>query len=208
MQNAGNLHSLFVQANAPTAGQRDAVLLRAARRDPEAFRDFYRLHAEWVYRWLLTRVDTPQEAVELTAETFAQALVALPRFRGTEPGSGTAWLFGIARNLVRRSYERGQLERRARERLGMPARQYVAPEYEEVEEQADAAALAAEIAAALDGLTPELREALELRILHELSYEELARSSGISEPNARLRVSRALRAMRRRLETAQGKDAS
>lgn len=208
MQNAGNLHSLFVQANAPTAGQRDTVLLRAARRDPEAFRDFYRLHAEWVYRWLLTRVDTPQEAAELTAETFAQALVSLPRFRGTKPGSGTAWLFGIARNLVRRSYERGQLERRARERLGMPARQYVAPEYEEVEEQADAAVLAAEIAAALDGLTPELREALEFRILHELSYEELARSAGISEPNARLRVSRALRAMRRRLETAQGKDAS
>ena len=171
----------------------DAELLRAARRDPAAFTAFYRAHAEWVHRWLSQRVGDPALASDLTAETFAQALVALPRFRGQEPGSGTAWIFGIARNLLRRSYERRRVESGARRRLGMPVRDDAPDGFEEVDARLDAEALAAEIETALGTLAPELRRALELRVLEGLSYEEIARATQASEVNVRMRVSRALR---------------
>lgn len=176
-----------------TARARDAELLRTARRDPDAFRDFYRLHAEWIFRWISLQVGDPHLAADLTAETFAQALVSLPRFRGQEPGSGTAWIFGIARNLVRRSFERRRVESTARDRLRMPVRDYLPDDYEAVDERVDAEALTRELESALGELPEELREALELRVVHDLSYAEIARATGASEPNVRMRVSRALR---------------
>jgi RNA polymerase sigma-70 factor, ECF subfamily len=182
-----------------TAGRSDADQLRAARRDPAAFTAFYRAHADWVYRWLAARVGDPAVASDLTAETFAQALVALPRFRGSEPGSGTAWIFGIARNLLRRSYERRRVESKARRRLGMPVADYLPDGYEEIDARLDAEALAAELEEALDTLSPELRQALELRVVEGLSYEEIATATKASEVNARMRVSRALRTLAIRL---------
>jgi RNA polymerase sigma factor (sigma-70 family) len=177
----------------------DTELLLAARKDGAAFTEFYRVHAEWIYRWLSLQVGDAHLASDLTAETFAQALVSLHRFRGREPGAGTAWLFAIARNLLRRSYERRRVEVRARARLGMPLRDYVPDDYEAVDERLDAAAFAAELDEALGALTPELREALELRVVDGLSYAEISLATRVSEPNARARVSRALRALSTRL---------
>jgi RNA polymerase sigma-70 factor, ECF subfamily len=181
-------------------GQSDADQLRAARRDPAAFTAFYRAHAEWVYRWLLARVGDPAAASDLTAETFAQALVALPRFRGSEPGSGTAWIFGIARNLLRRSYERRRVESKARRRLGMPIAAHLPESVEDTDARLDAQALAGELEEALGTLTPELRLALELRVVEGLSYEEIATATNATEVNARMRVSRALRALALRMK--------
>jgi RNA polymerase sigma-70 factor (ECF subfamily) len=182
---------------APVAERRnDAELVRAARKDPEAFRDFYRMHADWVYRWILARVGDPLVASDLTAETFAQALASLHRFRGREPGSGTAWIFGIARNLLRRCYERRRLERAARERLGMPIRDYVPDDHDAVDARIAAESLASELEQALGDLTPELRQALELRVVGGLSYRDVAAAVGTSEANVRMRVTRALRSLR------------
>ncbi|MGZ4430189.1 MAG: sigma factor-like helix-turn-helix DNA-binding protein [Gaiellales bacterium] len=52
-----------------------------------------------------------------------------------------------------------------------------------------AAAIAPQLAAALDALSPDLRRVLELRVVDELDYGELARIAGISEPHARMRAS-------------------
>ena len=187
------------------SGGSDAELLRAARKDPEAFAAFYRSHADWVYRWLAGQVRDPHVATDLTAETFAQALVSLGRFRGSEPGSGTGWLFGIARNLLRRYAARRAVETRARERLEIPRRGYLSDDFEEVDERIDAQALAAEIEDALGGLSPDLRETLQLRALDDLDYLEIAARTGTTEANARMRVSRALRAAGARL-TSQSKE--
>jgi len=183
----------------------DAAQLRAARKDPEAFTGFYRAHAEWLDRWFRLQTRDAHAAADLTAETFAQALVSLARFRGTEPGSGTAWIFGIARNLLRSFYARQAVDTRARVRLAMPLRDYELDEYEQADGRLDAAALAAEIEAALGSLSPELRRTLELRALDGLDYAEIASSTGTTEASARMRVSRALRAAGARL-TANDKE--
>lgn len=52
---------------------------------------------------------------------------------------------------------------------------------------------------ALDDLAPELRRAVGLRVLAELSYDELAEATGTSAGAARVRVHRGLSALRNRL---------
>jgi RNA polymerase sigma factor (sigma-70 family) len=177
----------------------DTDLLRAARKDPQAFAAFYRSHASWVDRWLRAQVRDPHVAADLTAEAFAQALLSIDKFRGRDAGDGTAWMFGIARNLLRGYLARRRVETNARERLAIPMRDFGPDELEAVDERLDIQALTTEIAAAVGSLPPALRESLQLRAVDGLPYDEIAARTGTTPANARMRVARAVRAAGARL---------
>src|SRR3954468_24326007 len=170
----------------------DVALLRAARTDAAAFEAFYRRWAVPLHGWVRERVGDPEVANDLTAEAFAQALLGLGRFRGEHPGSGAAWLWGIARNLVRQHYRGARLDTTARRRLGIEPRAYGDGGWDEVDARAAAATLARELTAALDRLPADQRRALELRVVDELDFGAVAASLDCNEPAARMRVSRAL----------------
>ncbi len=78
----------------------EEALLRAAQADPAAFAPLYRLHVGKVYAYLRARTDSPEEADDLTQQTFLQALVALPRYRSRPGVPFVGWLLRIARNLA------------------------------------------------------------------------------------------------------------
>ena len=178
----------------------DAQLIAKARRDSAAFAELYRRHVRAVYRWL--RIRSPEAAAgELTAETFAQAAVGLRRFRDDADGSALPWLLGIARNRLRSYYEHERVETKARERLGMPARSYEL-DLEALGERLHAAEAAPRLASALQSLPATQREALELRVLDERGYADVAAELGITEVAARLRVMRALGTLSRMLKGA------
>jgi RNA polymerase sigma-70 factor (ECF subfamily) len=168
----------------------DAELLRRARDDPEALAELYLRHRARIYAWFRARL--PESAAsELTAEVFAQVALSLRRFRDEAGGSAAPWLYGIAKNLLRRYHERGRIDEAARRRLGMPIRSYEL-DFEAIEERLAAGELRGELESALDSLPGEQREALELRVVGELPYEDVAAELGCSETAARLRVMRAL----------------
>jgi RNA polymerase sigma factor (sigma-70 family) len=176
----------------------DAELIRAARRDVDAFAELYRRHARAIASWFGAR--TPARiAGELTAETFAQAALSLSRFRDEADGSAAPWLYGIARNILRRSLERERIESSARRRLGLPLRSYEG-DLDAVDARLDAEQLRPELEAALAELPPGQRDAVELRIVRALSYGEVAASLGCSEVAARIRVMRALSSLSRLLK--------
>jgi RNA polymerase sigma-70 factor (ECF subfamily) len=172
----------------------DAELLGAARNDPQAFREFYDRYALWVRVWFVRQTGSESAALDLTAETFAQAWHSLKRFRDLADGSGAPWLFGIARNLLRQYHKHNRIETAARERLGLPAAAE-GDEYEAVDERVAARSLAPALASAVRLLPPDQRAALELRVVQQLDYDEVAGRLGISQNAARLRVSRALRSL-------------
>jgi RNA polymerase sigma-70 factor, ECF subfamily len=181
----------------------DAELLRVAGRDPEAFREFYDRYAVWIRSWFVRHTGSEAASLDLTAETFAQAWHASQRFRDEAGGSGAPWLFGIARNLLRQYHKHNRIESAARERLGLEAAFADCEEYERVEERSEASALAPLLRHAVRALPTEQRRALELRIVHQLPYEAVAGRLGCSQNAARLRVSRALRALTTQLKGAQ-----
>ena len=185
-------------APTPNAQRTDAELIRAARRDPGAFEALMERHAARLDRWLRGQTRDATAAHELMAETFAQAWLSARRFRGAadDADAGGAWLYGIARNLLRQHMRRGRLERRARERLGIRTAPNTPDESDEVAERLDAERLAPAVNAALAELREDQREAIDFRVLRELSYEELAEHLNCSPITARSRVFRGLRSLR------------
>jgi RNA polymerase sigma factor (sigma-70 family) len=173
----------------------DAELLRAARHDPQAFRELYERYAAWMRSWFVRHTGSESAALDLTAETFAQAFGAARRFRDEADGSAAPWLFGIGRNLLRQYHKHNRIETAARERLGIPLAFAECEDYERVDELDEAVALGPRLRRAMGKLPAEQRRALRLRIIHQLPYEEVAGRLGCSQNAARLRVSRALRAL-------------
>jgi RNA polymerase sigma-70 factor (ECF subfamily) len=80
----------------------------------------------------------------------------------------------------------------------MPQRDY--SELEEIDERLSAGAHASLLREAVDDLPAREREALELRVVEDLPYGDVAGRLGVSEGVARTYVSRALRALRTRLQ--------
>ena len=148
-----------------------------------------------MFRFFYRRVVDAEVAADLSAECFAAALLGgpVPRRRGSP---AVAWLFGIARNVLRRSAEQRRVESRARARLGMPPL---------VLEEDTLAALdrihAGQLMEhALSYLPADQAEAVRARIVDEREYEDIARELRTSEAVVRKRVSRGLGALRRRVE--------
>jgi RNA polymerase sigma factor (sigma-70 family) len=181
----------------------DAALLRAARQDPEAFREFYDRYAVWVRSWFVRHTGSEPASLDLTAETFAQAWDSSRRFRDLADGSGAPWLFGIARNLLRQYHKHNRIESAARERMGLQVVAAECEDYERVDERSEANALAPLVRHALSSLPADQRRALVLRIVHQLPYDAVAGRLGCSQNAARLRVSRALRALTTQIRSAQ-----
>ena len=107
-----------------------------------------------------------------------------------------AWLFGIARNLIRGWHHERRVADAARARLGMSAPAWVTEEVSQVDDRIDAERLSERLRAAMDDLPAGLRNALALHVLEERSHREVALALGISEPNARMRITRAVRRVR------------
>jgi RNA polymerase sigma-70 factor, ECF subfamily len=182
----------------------DAELLAAAAGDPQAFREFYDRYAVWVRTWLQRQTGSESAALDLTAETFAQAWHSLRRFRDLADGSAAPWLFGIARNLLRQYHKHNRIETAARKRLGLPVAFAESEEYDRVDERIAASSMRPALEHAVGALPQEQRQALELRVVQQLSYDEVAGRLGCSQNAARLRVSRALRALTVQLSGAEG----
>ncbi|MCB0879901.1 MAG: RNA polymerase sigma factor [Thermoleophilia bacterium] len=175
----------------------DAELLRGARRDPDAFDTIYVRHARDIQRWLRGQVDTAEDAWELTAETFAQAWISRRRFRPEDPtGSAAPWLHGIARNVLRHSRRRRRAASRAMRRLGMQL-DLASPRDEDADlERIVVAQLGGDLHRALAELPPAQRDAVQLRVIDELSYEQVAERLQCTEEAARMRVMRGLRTLK------------
>jgi RNA polymerase sigma-70 factor, ECF subfamily len=178
----------------------DPELLAAARKDPQVFKEFYDRYALMIGFWLRRKSGSDDVAADLTAETFAQAWLSLRRFKGTEEDSGAPWLFGIARNLLGTYLRKRRVETAGRVKLGMSVSRQAVDEFEQVDERLTAAALAPQFGDAFATLPADQREALELRTIGQLPYVEVADRLGCSENAARLRVSRALGALRESLQ--------
>lgn len=166
----------------------DAELLGRSADEPAAFSELYARHAGTVHAWFVARIGWA--ASDLTAETFARAWLKRGSFRDQCDGSALPWLLGIGAKLLADAARHDRIETRARERLGLPVDLAIEDGFGEVEQR-----LSPRLALKrhLRALPPAQRDALELRIVRELSYDEVAERLDIAPAAARLRVSRALR---------------
>lgn len=174
-----------------TAG--DAELLARARGgDADAFAAFYRRHERLVLGWLMSHTRDPALAADLAAEAFAAAYLASDRFEPELAPAG-AWLVGIARNKLRASLRRRQVEDRARRRMGV--------ERLALDDDALARVEACDgmVVQWLEELPEEQREAVRAHVVGDESYGDLAVRLRTSPAVVRKRVSRGLAVLRQRM---------
>ena len=176
----------------------DEALLLAARTDAEAFTQFYRRQRPRCSAISCGATRDPELGADLTAETFACVLEGLARF-DPDRGSALNWLFGIARHQLLRAIERGHVERRARDKMGVGRIELDDDELDRILVLAESESTAVQLADAIDALPPDQQAALNARVLEEQEYDAIARSSGTAEATIRKRVSRALDSLRNAL---------
>jgi RNA polymerase sigma-70 factor (ECF subfamily) len=161
--------------------------------DPAAFALFYRRRVRGVLGYMMRRTGDPETAADLTAETFAAAIVARRRYRPDGAPAG-AWLFAIAHRKLVDYQRRGYADERARRRLGMQRRT------PGEEDEALIRLLGEDVTVRqLAELPADQRAAIEARVLDERPYSDIARELGTSEAAVRMRVSRGLAALRARI---------
>jgi RNA polymerase sigma factor (sigma-70 family) len=171
----------------------DTELLLAARKRAEPFGLFYERHFASVLAFFRRRTAGPEEAFDLTAETFAAALASLHRFRpGPEPPR--AWLFAIARHKLSEALRSRRIQDEARRALAMEPIELDDEAIEIIEATASAPALEL-----LETLSATQREAIEAHHIDERGYAEIAGELECSESVVRKRVSRGLAALQARV---------
>jgi RNA polymerase sigma factor (sigma-70 family) len=183
----------------PTDGE---LLRRAAGRDRDAFSVFYVRHETIVAGFLVRRTHDPELAADLTAETFAAAIVGARGFRD-DGQCALGWLLGIARNLVARHAQRGEIDSRARQRLGVERVALSDASLERIEVLISDADPENPLLLALAALPDGQRDAIRAHVLDEEPYVEVAARLGVTEATVRQRVSRGLARLRTTLEGRQ-----
>jgi RNA polymerase sigma-70 factor (ECF subfamily) len=158
-------------------------------RDPDAFEIFYRAHLPWVRRFVARRVEDPHTAADLTADIFLAVIDSAARYDASA-GTATAWLAGIARNVVADHVRRRVRESRAHGRLSGRAL-LDEQSAERIADRIDGERAARELYRALAQLPDSQRAVVELVAVDGLSLTEAAHALGISAGNARVRYHRA-----------------
>jgi RNA polymerase sigma-70 factor (ECF subfamily) len=169
------------------------VLLRASRDGRGGFDAFYRRHRDAVLSFHARRVAEPELAADLTAETFAAALLAVHDHDRGLPEVPLAWLFTIAHRKLIDSYRRGQVEDAARRRLSLEPIVIEDEDIARIEKTAQATDAATELARCLPA---EQYQALLARVIDEREYADIAGELNCSKSVVRMRVSRALNTLR------------
>jgi RNA polymerase sigma factor (sigma-70 family) len=176
-----------------------ALLIRFSAGEPDAFVSFYRSNLAAVVTFFLRRTGDREVTADLTAEVFAAALIAAPRY-DPDARPALAWLYGIAAHKLADSRRRGRVEDEARRRLALEPLVLDDAALERVEEIASAQAGRDVLAGAVAALPAEQRDAVLARIVDERPYPQIAVEMACSEMVVRQRVSRGLKALRSRLE--------
>jgi RNA polymerase sigma-70 factor, ECF subfamily len=73
----------------------DLTIEAACRGDREAVAELYRTYVQQIHRYIVYRVDTSEDAEDLTAEVFVKMVEGLPGYRRTG-APFEAWLYRIA----------------------------------------------------------------------------------------------------------------
>jgi RNA polymerase sigma-70 factor (ECF subfamily) len=174
-----------------TKQNRERLQIEAAQQDTARFAELYENNFERVYAYIARRVGSREEAQDLTADVFHQALANLPRFewRGLP---FNAWLLGIAANLLSDRWQRS-----------VRRQEVVADDLEQVgtEDDIEQRAMLYQL---VETLPEDQRRVIILRFVAQKSLREIAADLGRSDGAIKQLQLRALQNLRERIRSSHG----
>jgi RNA polymerase sigma-70 factor (ECF subfamily) len=181
---------------------REAGLVRAAQGgDQAAFAEIVRHFQRPIYRVAYALTRNASDADDLAQETFVRAYQAIGRFRAGEPLY--PWLSRIAVNLTYSLFRhRKRRPETSIEPLVDAGRQWAADD--DPAERAAESEQHERLAAAFGELSHEHQAVLTLRVVEDLSYDDIARTLGVPAGTVMSRLSRARVELRTRFKARSG----
>ncbi len=156
----------------------------------DAFATLYDLYIQKVYRFVYYRVGHKQVAEDLVSVVFTKAF---SKFHTYNPKlSFQAWILSIARNTVIDHYRTKKATFDIEEAFNVSDQTNLSKDYE-LREKID------QVRKYLQGLDPEQRDLVIMRLWDGLAYEEISKVLGKSEATLRVNFSRILSKMQKEL---------
>lgn len=169
------------------------MIAKAQRNDPAAYEHIYNRYVDMLYRYLYARCNNAALAEEALGELWLRVVQYLPHFNIPIQGADqafTSWLYRIARNL---SIDTLRKDRRQGDTL---PENLVAPDFE-LEDTVMAQDEQRSLYAAMEKLTVEQREVIQLRFHEDRTSAEVAVLTGRTESAVKALQHRALGALAR-----------
>jgi RNA polymerase sigma-70 factor (ECF subfamily) len=187
----------------------DQFLERLKRHDAAAFEQLVAERTGDIYALLFRLTGDAEEARDLAQETFLRAFQAIQKFRGD--ADLKTWLYRIAINQARNRWRWWRRRRRDAtvsldatlgEREQTVAMHLEDPSASDPEEETLARERHDQLREALQGLRSAYREAVVLRDIEGLTYEEIAATLQINIGTVKSRLARGRLELRRKLESS------
>ncbi len=172
----------------------ERALVQIAKNDPEAFGELYERNVDRIYTYIFYRTGNSQDAEDLTARTFHQALTHIQRYvdRGVP---FVAWLYRIAHNVVA-NYHRSHKQ----VVVPLPDQAESGHVVDDPERLAEARERIGALWAAIQRLPEDRQRLLILKFTERLSNEEIGRLLGRTESSIKSLYHRTLKTLRADLE--------
>lgn len=163
----------------------DRLPIRAAPDEPVHFAELYEQNFHRVYAFIARRVPSRDQAQDLTAEVFHQALASIGSFRW-QGAPFISWLYGIAANLLAAHWQKA----------GRSPAQLEEDWDEGASEEIERRAILAEL---VESLMPDQRVVIVRRFIEQRSIREVATELGRTEGAIKQLQLRALENLRQKM---------
>ena len=182
--------------------QDELLIRRAQRGDADAFEQLLLEHQKNVYNLCYRMAGNPDDAMDLSQETFLRAWRCLDQYQFASAFS--TWLYRLCSNICidfLRRRRRQQTVPLTFEDADGEEQTYAVPDVQPLPEEQVELKLTREILqAAMAQLLPEHRAVLQLRVVNEMSYEQIADVLDIQIGTVKSRLSRARNQLKKILE--------
>jgi len=162
----------------------DRPLIEAAQSEPARFAELYDHNFDRVYAFFARRVSSREEAQDLTAEVFHQALASIRTFKW-QGAPFIAWLYGIAANVLSKHWRKQG--------------KHVEQELTELSSMGGEIERSVMLAKAVEMLLPDQKQVIIRRFVDQKSIREIAQELGRSEGAVKQLQLRALENLRAKL---------
>lgn len=177
----------------------DKLISLAQQGDLDAFDKLVRMYEKQVYNVALRFLGNPEDAFDVSQETFLRVFRSLSGFKGNS--SFSTWLFRVENNICIDYARKASRKRRHEQSLVVDTEEgestLEVPDLRYSPEDAvERAQLAESVQRCMRQLSDEHRRVLVLRESAGLSYAEIAEALGIEEGTVKSRIARARETLR------------
>ncbi|WPU91989.1 RNA polymerase sigma factor [Mucilaginibacter sabulilitoris] len=169
----------------------NAIMLRIKAGDLEKMGLLFERHHRSLYGFLFHMTYNREGSEDMVQTTFYKML----KYRNTFTGDGefTAWMYQIARNILKDSYKK----------IAQQARHYDVEEFADrldggtaADEQLEIKQTRSELHGAMENLSSDYREVLIMSRFQELKHQEIAQILQVTEGAVKVRVHRAMQELK------------